>query len=316
MNSKIPVGLSHQAAKEKILAKLKRAGRRGAPRGGLGFTAKTPYSTIEALERALAELEQEGSITQIFTRPIPRFFVSKEAPQLERVAEKIATRAALKSGRLLSLADLEKALVAVEKPLAEKAAALLVGRATLARLRYQARDLYTDAAPLREMLSIASETATPPAAPNPIPLVPKKKRRDTGSTAPSEPAKMNRKAPPTTGLDLFGLFETEKPSEVPERQELPRPRLQVLEPDSDAAAVAEAYRQLVHKTGFPDVEIAELANTGAFPLEAFKEFLHAENAVGRAIFSLGDWSLASESTRAGAVVVGDQPHLLVRFPAP
>lgn len=219
MKSQNPTALSLEAAKAKILAKLERAGRRGAPRGGLGFTSTAPYSTLEALEKALGELEQSGDITQVFTRPTPRFFLSKDAPRIERVAEKIAAKAKLKSGRLLTLADLEKAVGAFEKPLAEKAAAQLVQERILVRLRYHARDLYTDADGLRDVLGVGPENkpvaAKPlPSSPTPKPLVPRKKPAQPEAGRPPE-EKPARKAPPTPGLDLFGLFGTENGDETP-----------------------------------------------------------------------------------------------------
>jgi hypothetical protein len=78
-------------------------------------------------------------------------------------------------------------------------------------------------------------------------------------------------------------------------------------------AVRKAYRELLRDTGFPDVEISALqAATGA-PMEPLKEWLRAEHRHGRAVFGLGDWSLASEQARAGVIELRGDRYLVVRL---
>lgn len=81
----------------------------------------------------------------------------------------------------------------------------------------------------------------------------------------------------------------------------------------DPDAVAQAYGELVRSTGFPDAEIAALQRAVGFPMDALKEWLRSENRHGRAIFGLGDWSLADESTRAGVIEMRGDRYLLVRL---
>ncbi len=66
--------------------------------------------------------------------------------------------------------------------------------------------------------------------------------------------------------------------------------------------------------GFPDVKISALQHalgpSGATALAAHLTALWRE---GRATLSLGDWSLASEETRAAAVELDGEKYLLVRL---
>ncbi len=78
-------------------------------------------------------------------------------------------------------------------------------------------------------------------------------------------------------------------------------------------AVLSAYRRLREKSGFSHVEIAALAREAGCPLAPLKEFILSESRAGRAVLGLGDWSLSTEETRAGAVELLGRPHLLVSF---
>ncbi len=84
--------------------------------------------------------------------------------------------------------------------------------------------------------------------------------------------------------------------------------------DPDDAALFFAYTRLVRASGgFPDVKIAHLRNaTGNAPLADRLVALWRE---GRATLSLGDWSLADETTRAAAVELDGERYLLVRLDA-
>jgi hypothetical protein len=50
-------------------------------------------------------------------------------------------------------------------------------------------------------------------------------------------------------------------------------------------------------------------------MDALKHFLLDESRQGRAVLTLGDWSVSSEETRAGAIELFGKPHLLVRLDA-
>ena len=81
---------------------------------------------------------------------------------------------------------------------------------------------------------------------------------------------------------------------------------------ADDAALFEAYRRLVRESGgFPDVKIAHLrraAGDAALPVRLATLWRE-----GRATLSLGDWSLADEAARAGAVELDGEKYLLVRL---
>ena len=82
--------------------------------------------------------------------------------------------------------------------------------------------------------------------------------------------------------------------------------------DLDDAALFFAYTRLVRESGgFPDVKIAHLSSAaGDAPLAGRLVALWRE---GRATLSLGDWSLADETTRAAAVELDGEKYLLVRL---
>ena len=75
------------------------------------------------------------------------------------------------------------------------------------------------------------------------------------------------------------------------------------------------YRRLVRESGgFPDVKIAGLARgVGPAGARGLAGRLTALWRGGDVTLSLGDWSLASEETRAAAVELDGEKYLLVRF---
>jgi hypothetical protein len=79
------------------------------------------------------------------------------------------------------------------------------------------------------------------------------------------------------------------------------------------AAVKRAYHALVTRTGFPAVAISTLQREAAVPLDRLKAWLLDRYQAGQAIFSLGDWSLASEEKRAAAIEMHGDRHLLVQL---
>ena len=82
-----------------------------------------------------------------------------------------------------------------------------------------------------------------------------------------------------------------------------------------APALVEAYRRLVRESGgFPDVKISALrAALGAAEAATLSRDLVALWRRGEGTLSLGDWSLASEETRAAAVEINGEKYLLVRL---
>jgi len=85
--------------------------------------------------------------------------------------------------------------------------------------------------------------------------------------------------------------------------------------DIDRQGVLAAYQRLKQRLGYSNVEISELRREAGCPLELLKIFLLEESRQGRAVLSLGDWSVSSEETRTGAIELFGKPHLLVRLDA-
>ncbi len=81
----------------------------------------------------------------------------------------------------------------------------------------------------------------------------------------------------------------------------------------DQDTVLHAYRQISRQIGFSDVEIYRIQQAVGADMEALKDFIRGEARKGRAVLSLGDWSLSSEAVRSGAIESRGRQYLLVRF---
>lgn len=77
--------------------------------------------------------------------------------------------------------------------------------------------------------------------------------------------------------------------------------------------VLAAYREIVSATGLSNVLVEELRRHLQAPINELAEVLVQECRAGRAVPSRGDWLLASEATRAAAIHIDGQPHLIIRF---
>jgi hypothetical protein len=76
-----------------------------------------------------------------------------------------------------------------------------------------------------------------------------------------------------------------------------------------------AYQRLRSRLGYSNVEISALRRELEVPMDELGRFLLEESRLGRAVLSLGDWSVSSDEIRSGAVELFGRPHLLVRFDA-
>jgi hypothetical protein len=108
----------------------------------------------------------------------------------------------------------------------------------------------------------------------------------------------------------------EIPSEEPIRVAAPAPA----EPPPSAAGldrgeILAAYQRLARRLGYSNVEISGLKREAGCSMDSLKGFLLEESRQGRAVLSLGDWSVSSDETRAGAIELFGKPHLLVRLDA-
>jgi hypothetical protein len=83
----------------------------------------------------------------------------------------------------------------------------------------------------------------------------------------------------------------------------------------DRGELLAAYQRLARRLGYSNVEISGLRREAGCSMDSLKRFLLEESRKGRAVLSLGDWSVSSEETRAGAIELFGKPHLLVRLDA-
>jgi hypothetical protein len=81
----------------------------------------------------------------------------------------------------------------------------------------------------------------------------------------------------------------------------------------DRERVLAVYREAMKDTGFSNVLIEDLRRRLNVPLEKLWALLLDECRAGRAVPSLGDWSLVPEAARASALHINGQPHLLIRL---
>ncbi|MDZ7754474.1 MAG: hypothetical protein U5S82_23205 [Gammaproteobacteria bacterium] len=81
----------------------------------------------------------------------------------------------------------------------------------------------------------------------------------------------------------------------------------------DPAAIHRAYREAVNAFGYPDVLIHEVYLRLGGELEALKGALLEACRSGRAVASMGDWSLSSPEERAAALYIDGHPHLRIRL---
>ena len=83
----------------------------------------------------------------------------------------------------------------------------------------------------------------------------------------------------------------------------------------DRRGIRAAYQRLARRLGYSNVDISGLRREAGCSMDALKHFLLDESRQGRAVLTLGDWSVSSEETRAGAIELFGKPHLLVRLDA-
>lgn len=114
---------------------------------------------------------------------------------------------------------------------------------------------------------------------------------------------------------LKTLWAPEKPLPGDTTDEPVRPALSSAAGPVDSRLVQAAYQRLRSRLGYRNVEISELQRELGIPMDALKRHLLEESREGRAVLSLGDWSVSSDTIRAGAIELFGQPHLLVRFDA-
>jgi hypothetical protein len=231
-----------EEARKKIVAKLRKAGAKGA---ASPVTAKTPAAQRETYEEALGEMAAAGSLVAVPVGAKTKYFLPEFAPSAATAAVKIERLAAAKHPVLLAVTDFKKALSPPEKSFLPEAVQHLESATRLIKLVRGKAFVFAHADSLRALLG--------------------------------QPAR-NAAAVAIDGPQLRGV-----------------------------------YRALAARTGFPAVEIAALQHETAVPLSELKSWLLAEHRSGRAVFGLGDWSLADDAARAAAIELRGDRHLLVRL---
>ncbi len=75
----------------------------------------------------------------------------------------------------------------------------------------------------------------------------------------------------------------------------------------------KAYKEMTTHTGFQNVYISELQRKLNIPMDELKNFLVEQSRNGNVILAIGDWSIADDKARAGAINMLGSRHLLVCF---
>ena len=81
----------------------------------------------------------------------------------------------------------------------------------------------------------------------------------------------------------------------------------------DKSTVFEAYLRVRSKLGYSNIEISELLKELGVPMDLLKTFLLEQSRLGKAVLSVGDWSLSSDEVRSAVIEIGGYKYLLVRF---
>jgi hypothetical protein len=85
------------------------------------------------------------------------------------------------------------------------------------------------------------------------------------------------------------------------------------EPELDKSTVFTAYLRVRDRLGYSNVEISELRKELGVPMDRLKSFLLEQSRRGKAVLSVGDWSLSSDEVRSAVIEIGGYKYLLVRF---
>lgn len=118
------------------------------------------------------------------------------------------------------------------------------------------------------------------------------------------------------------LFETQR--KMPEGKipaEEARPEARVEEAQLKKVSIKEepaknlysVYKEIKERDGYRDIAISQLQKESGMPMEQIKDFLRQESRQGNVVLSRGDWSLSSETIRAGSIELYGTKHLLVRL---
>ena len=135
--------------REAILAKLRKAGAKGAA----AFSGAKASSTARAaLEREAAALESEGAIVIDRHGAKRKYYLKEFARKLEPVCARLEEFAAAKYPQALSESEFKKALAKEEKDLFDRALYWLEGQREIVRLRHGKIILFASARGFRQSL--------------------------------------------------------------------------------------------------------------------------------------------------------------------
>ncbi|MDM8526191.1 hypothetical protein QUF80_22675 [Desulfococcaceae bacterium HSG8] len=296
-----------ESCKEDILKKLREAGAKGLNKTGLKINSKIK-------KQALAELEKEKKIANLETGR-KYLYVLKEFdnPPVESYKEDI-----LKKLREAGAKGLNKTGLKINSKIKEKALAELEKERKIANLETaKGKYLYV----LKEFdnpLEMAYDRVEEKVISYKTTLHPKTRIvKDCEKRCPERVKKELKSAIDWLvgenkllelkhrGHSVFihvSSVQSLLPSDQPEEKS-----------EFSRDQVLEAYNKVTQRIGFSNVEIYDLQQELGVPMDELKAFLLEESRQGRAVLSFGDWPLASEETRSGAIYLNNKPNLLVRF---
>ncbi len=308
-----------ESHKEDILNRLQKAGSKGLTKTGLNIKASTPK------DNALQELERQGKIANLGSKRKTRyvlkeFFIplkeSATSPNLESHKEDILNRLSKAGSKGLSKSGLDiKASTPKAKALQELEKEREIGNlGSKDKTQYVLKEFFT---PLENACEKIEKEVLSSQKSNNLKLVSRSKLIESlpaGSVRKkadeaidwlvNEKKLLKIKHGNNTFFLHTDLILSILPSETKEQEDMV---------ELNRGQALEAYRKVKQRIGFSNVEIYELQQELGVPMDQVKEFLLEESREGRVILSVGEWSLASEKIRSGAVYLRDEPHFKVRF---
>jgi hypothetical protein len=303
-STKVPFTL--ETVREEILAKLAKAGAKGTA-SIITAAAKEPKRSL--LAQALAVLEVEARIYVDRSGKKPKYLAGEYKPTVETIQREILAKLATVAEKgvtsfvTATTSELKRSLL--EQALTDLEAG---GRIYVDRNGRKAKYLSNEYKPRIDGIAKKIEQFAARWHPQLLTVAELMK-----ALAPNEKG-LASKAFETLEADRQLVKLNHKTSVVFAHGESLRAMLGVADKvEVDGPAIHHAYRDLVRLTGFPDVGIATLQRHSEVPMSTLKNWLIEEHRQGRAVFGLGDWSLADAETRAGVIELRGERYLFVRL---
>ena len=118
--------------------------------------------------------------------------------------------------------------------------------------------------------------------------------------------------------DAFGISRERKTGPdsgevVPGEEAIPKGPERAPANSETEDKIIQAWRSAVDAGGFLDVHNSEIAERSGLPREVVVSRLQEMAREGRAVFSQGDWSLASPQQREASLTIRGKPYIMVRL---